>query len=131
MSSTDPIADMLTQIRNAIMVNKDSISLPYSAMKEKIAKILADNDFLKSVSTDKEAKDKLLVISINDPHLPAAISEIKRISRPGKRSYVKSGAIPVVKRGRGIVVLSTSQGLMTGKDAKAKKLGGEVVFEVY
>lgn len=128
---TDPIADMLTQIRNAILVNKNELSLPHSTIKEKIAKILVKNGFLKDALVASDTQFKQLVISINDPDLPSTITKIDKISRPGKRLYVSVSKIPKVKRGRGIVILSTSQGLMTGEQAKVKKLGGEVVLEVY
>lgn len=131
MISTDPIADMLTQIRNAIMVNKAEVRLPHSVLKEKVAKILKTSGFLQDISTDKEDDRKYLIISINEADHPAVITEINRLSRPGRRTYVASKKIPIVKRGRGIVVVSTSKGLMTGQEAKAKKLGGELICEVY
>jgi len=129
--STDPIADMLTRIRNAISVNASSVSLPHSNIKETVAKILADNKFIESVEISEETGRKLLVININKEDEPARISHIKRLSRPGRRTYVKSPAVPTVRRGRGLVVVSTSSGIMTGDQAKAKNLGGELICEVY
>jgi small subunit ribosomal protein S8 len=129
--STDPIADMLTRIRNAIAVNAGSTSMPHSKVKETVAKILADNDFIDSVKVEEDAGRKTLVININGEDQPAKITEIARLSRPGRRMYVKSTALPTVKRGRGLVVISTSSGIMTGTQAKAKKLGGELICEVY
>jgi small subunit ribosomal protein S8 len=129
--STDPIADMLTRIRNAIAVNANSVSLPHSKIKETVAKILADNKFIESVNVTEEAGRKLLVITISSENEPARISHIKRLSRPGRRTYVKSPAVPTVRRGRGLVVVSTSSGIMTGEQAKAKNLGGELICEVY
>lgn len=129
--STDPIADMLTRIRNAIAVNASSVSLPHSKIKETVARILADNKFIDSVDVTEEAGRKVLVININDENEPARISHIKRLSRPGRRTYVKSPAVPTVRRGRGLVVVSTSSGIMTGEQAKAKNLGGELICEVY
>jgi len=129
--STDPIADMLSRIRNAIAVNKHQIRLPHSKTKETIAKILADNGFLAGVQMAEENGVKVLVIEINSEAEPAKITEINRLSRPGRRLYVKSPAVPTVKRGRGIVVISTSSGIMTGVEALAKNLGGELICEVY
>jgi len=129
--SSDPIADMLTRIRNAIAVNAHSVSLPHSKIKETVAKILADNKFIDSLEVAEEDGRKLLVINISQEDQPARISHIQRLSRPGRRSYVKSPAVPTVRRGRGLVVVSTSSGIMTGTEAKAKNLGGELICEVY
>jgi small subunit ribosomal protein S8 len=129
--SSDPIADMLTRIRNAIAVNSASVTMPHSKLKEQVAKILADNGFIEKVETNEDNGRKALVITINGEDEPAKITEISRLSRPGRRLYVKSPALPTVKRGRGLVVVSTSSGIMTGAQAKAKNLGGELICEVY
>lgn len=131
MVTTDPISDMLTRIRNAIAVGKQQISLPHSNSKERVAKILAANGFLHSVTASGKGKDKTLEISIHPDGRNSMITEISRVSRPGRRVYVKSDDIPSVKRGRGIVVISTSSGVMTGDEAAAKKLGGELICKVY
>ena len=123
--TTDPIADMLTRIRNAILVNKSSVDMPHSKLKETVARILADSGFVAEVRSIESDGRKNLSIVINDEDSSANITEITRLSRPGRRVYVKTDDIPTVKRGRGIVIISTSQGVMSGKDAKAKKLGGE------
>jgi small subunit ribosomal protein S8 len=129
--SSDPIADMLTRIRNAIAINAGSVSLPHSKIKETVARILADNKFIESVDVTEDAGRKTLVITINNADESARISHIKRLSRPGRRTYVKTTAVPTVRRGRGLVVVSTSAGIMTGEQAKAKNLGGELICEVY
>lgn len=129
--STDPIADMLSRVRNAIAVNKSTVEMPHSILKESVAKVLAANGFLSNVKASSEDDRKLLQITINDDRLPAKITEISRISRPGRRVYVKAAEIPMVRRGRGIVVVSTSKGVMTGQEAKAKGLGGELICKVY
>jgi small subunit ribosomal protein S8 len=129
--STDPIADMLSRIRNAVAVNKAEVSMPHSNVKETVAKILADNGFLNSVKIEEQNGRKYLSITINDEDESAKITEVSRLSRPGRRLYVKSAAIPTVKRGRGLVVISTSRGIMTGKQAANQKLGGELICEVY
>jgi small subunit ribosomal protein S8 len=129
--STDPIADMLSRVRNAVAVNKNEVSMPHSKLKETVAKILADNGFLHGVQTEEQNGRKLLSITINSEDEPAKITEISRLSRPGRRMYVKSTAIPTVRRGRGLVVISTSKGIMSGKQASNQKLGGELICEVY
>lgn len=130
-TSTDPIADMFSRIRNAIAVNKHEINLPHSNTKEKVAKLLVENGFLSAVSSEEVAEHKLLSVVINKEGNNAKISSIARLSKPGQRRYVKAGQIPTVKRGRGLVIVSTSYGVMTGTDAKAKGLGGELIGEVY
>jgi small subunit ribosomal protein S8 len=131
MVSTDPISDMFTRIRNAIAVNKRELSLPYSGIKETVAKILADNGFLKEVTIENGSLHKSLHIVINDEDTNSTITEIERLSRPGRRVYVGADKIPRVKRGRGIVIVSTSSGVMTGQEAKTKRLGGELIGQVY
>lgn len=131
MVSTDPISDMLTRIRNAIMVQKTEVALPYSRIKESIAKLLAENHFVSSVAVEGEGINKQLIIKINSSTANANITAIERMSKPGRRQYVNVQGIPTVKRGRGIVIISTSQGLMTGKEAIAKSLGGELICKVY
>jgi small subunit ribosomal protein S8 len=122
---------MLTRIRNAIAVNALTTSMPHSNVKETVARILADNKFIESVDVTEDGGRKTLIITITPQDQPAKITEIKRLSRPGRRMYVKSPALPTVKRGRGLVVVSTSSGIMTGAQAKAKNLGGELICEVY
>lgn len=131
MVSTDPIADMLTRIRNAMNVRKSEIEVPYSRIKESIAQLLKDNGFLTSVSVTGEGISKKMIIVINQADQNATITEIQRMSKPGRRQYVTADTIPQVKRGRGIVIVSTSQGLMTGRDARNKRLGGELICKVY
>jgi small subunit ribosomal protein S8 len=131
MTSTDPIADMLSRIRNAFAVNKSQVILPHSKIKETVAKILAENGFLTSVQTRQDGDRKWLEITVNPEGANSTITEIDRISKPGRRVYVASEAIPTVKRGRGIVVISTSKGIMTGQEARTKRLGGELICQVY
>jgi small subunit ribosomal protein S8 len=129
--STDPLADMLSRVRNAMAVNKQQVSLPHSQLKETVAKILVDSGFLADVQSGEENGRKTLTIKINEADQPSKITEINRLSRPGRRLYVKAAAIPKVKRGRGLVVISTSRGIMTGQQAANQKLGGELICEVY
>jgi small subunit ribosomal protein S8 len=129
--SSDPIADMLTRVRNAIAVNSSVVEMPHSKLKETVAGILVANGFIDKVDVNQDGIRKTLLITINNQDSSAKITEIKRLSRPGRRMYVKSPAVPTVKRGRGLVVISTSAGVMTGAEAKAKNLGGELICEVY
>jgi small subunit ribosomal protein S8 len=130
-TSTDPIADMLTRIRNAIAVNKTEISMPHSKVKEAVAKLLADSKFVESVKVEDASVGKTLVITINQPGTNARITEIARLSKPGRREYVAAKEIPTVKRGRGLVIVSTSKGMMLGADARKQGVGGELICKVY
>ena len=131
--STDPIADMLTRIRNSIAVRKNEVSLPHSNMKERVAKLLKDNDLIESVEVinNEGSIEKTLKIVINKPESNPKITEIVRLSKPGRRLYTRADKIPQVKNGRGFIVVSTSQGLMTGFEAKKKGIGGELICKVY
>jgi small subunit ribosomal protein S8 len=132
MTSTDPVADMLTRIRNAIAVNKYSVVMPHSNLKESVAAILKKSNFIDGVETKTGEKGfKELVVTINTEGTNARITEIARLSTPGRRLYSSAQEIPVVKRGRGIIVISTSKGMMTGADAKQQGLGGELICKVY
>ncbi len=131
MVSTDPIADMLTRIRNAASVGKTELVLPYSKNKETIAKVLVASGFLADVKSEAATPAKLLTIKLADDGRPNRITEIVRVSRPGRRLYAKADEIPVVKRGRGVMVVSTSAGIMTGDQARSKRLGGELICKVY
>ena len=131
VTSTDPIADMLTRIRNAIMVRKNEVVLPHSKIKEAVASLLKENNFIDSFSVEDATIGKKMTIVINAEHTNARITEIVRMSKPGRRYYVNSKEIPTVKRGRGIVIVSTSKGMMTGDDARAQHVGGELICKVY
>lgn len=131
MLSTDPIADMLTRIRNAIAVDCSEISLPHSTQKEGVATILVKNGFLHSAKTTEKNGWKVLNIIIYGQDTNPSITEISRLSRPGRREYVKAKEIPTLKRGRGIVIISTSKGVMSGEEAKNQMLGGELICQVY
>ncbi|MDR3125558.1 MAG: 30S ribosomal protein S8 [Candidatus Nomurabacteria bacterium] len=131
MQSSDPIADMLTRIRNAINVGKNEIRLPSSKLKLVVAKELAKAGYLDNVKTEKAQPRDEIIITINQAGQNPAITEITRLSRPGRRVYAKAGEIPRVKSGRGIVLISTSKGVMTGRQAVQKRLGGELICQVY
>lgn len=129
--STDPIADMLTRIRNAINVNKNEVLVPHSKIKQSIAELLVAKKFLDKVEVTELGIGKMIKITIHPENSNARITEIARLSKPGRRWYAKHDDIPVVKRGRGIVVVSTSKGLVTDTEAREQKIGGELICKVY
>ncbi len=131
MTSTDPISDMLTRIRNAILVRKNELLVPHSNAKLSVAKLLASNGFIDEVSIVNDDAPKMLRIIVNKNGTDARITEISRLSKPGRRWYVSADDIPTIKRGRGMVVVSTPKGMMTGNDAKAQRVGGELICKVY
>jgi len=131
MVSTDPIADMLTRIRNAAKVGKNEVRLPHSKIKETIAKELAKNGFLKNVTVEKGTPRGEIVITINEEGHNVRFTEITRMSTPGRRMYTNVKDIPRVKSGRGIVLISTSKGVMSSFEATKQRLGGEVICKVY
>ncbi len=129
----DPIADMLTRIRNAIAVSKNEVTLPYSKFKEDLAKILKDCQLIESLEVKQEDKSmyKTIRIEINKEQINPRITKIDRISTPGRRVYARSNKIPKIMNGRGLVIVSTSYGLMTGSEAIKKGIGGELICKVY
>lgn len=131
VTSTDPIADMLTRIRNAIQVRKSTVRMPHSNVKQSVAELLKQSNFIDGVSVEGDGIAKELVLKINGDGSNARITEIARISTPGRRYYVRSQDIPTVKRGRGVVIVSTSKGMMTGDEAKQHNVGGELICKVY
>lgn len=126
---TDTIADMLTRIRNANLVNKDTVEVPYSKTKAAIAEVLTKEGFIAGVEQSGEEK-KVLTLSLKGD-VKQPITELNRISKPGRRVYAKASEIPRVLSGRGIVIVSTSHGVMSGDAAKQKGVGGELMCEVW
>jgi len=129
--SSDPVADMLTRVRNAMHVGKNEVSLPHSKVKQAVAEVLKANKFVDDVKASGEGKEKTLTITINGPMQATRITQIKMISTPGRRMYVGTSEIPTVMHGRGMVIVSTSKGMMTGDEAKKARLGGELICRVY
>ncbi len=129
--STDPIADMLTRIRNAVAIRKAEVNLPYSNLKAAIANILKDNNFINEIRINGEKSSKTLTIVLHDQQSSPRITEITRLSTPGRRLYVRAQEIKPVKRGRGLVIVSTSKGIMTDDNARQQRIGGELICEVY
>lgn len=131
LQSTDPIADLLTRIRNAAAVGKTEVRVPTSKLKKVVAEQLQKNGYLAEVREEEGKPRGTLVITINKPGQNAAFTEITRVSKPGRRVYSKASEMPRVKSGRGIVLVSTSKGVMTGDEAIKKRLGGELLLKVY
>jgi small subunit ribosomal protein S8 len=124
---TDPIADMLTRMRNALSAGRSQVSFPYSRLKEAIAGILKEQGYIADYKVDDKSAFKTIEVQLKE----AAITEVSRISKPGRRIYTASKDIPNVLSGRGIVIVSTSNGVMTGREAKKRGLGGELICRVW
>jgi len=131
LQSTDPIADLLTRIRNAAMVGKTEVRVPSSKLKKVVAEQLKKNNYLADVKVEAGKPRDTLVITINKPGENSTITEIARLSKPGRRVYVSANDIPKVKSGRGMVLVSTSKGVITGREAVKQRLGGELLLKVY
>ena len=133
MNMTDPIADMLTRIRNGLGAGHESVAVPASKMKVEIAKILKAEGYINNYKVEGETnKDKTITIELKyGPDGQKVITGLKRISKPGLKVYAKVDAVPRVLNGLGIAIISTSKGLMTDRDARKNKLGGEVVAYVW
>lgn len=127
---TDPIADILTRIRNANAVKKRTVSAPYSKLKQSLIQIILDNGYLKSFEVVGEVPHKTLEIQLKYPNKQPAIDTITRISKPGVRIYAKNKDLDRLQRGLGITIISTPKGLMALKKAKKLNLGGEVICKV-
>ncbi|KRN75320.1 rpsH protein [Weissella kandleri] len=132
MSMTDPIADFLTRIRNANMVHHDSVEVPASKIKKDIAEILKNEGFVRDVEYIDDDKQGVIRVFLKyGADKQRVISGLKRISKPGLRSYVKADSLPKVLNGLGIAIISTSEGVITDKEARAKNIGGEVLAYVW
>lgn len=129
---TDPIADMLTRIRNGNNAKHNSVDVPASNMKRQIAQILLDEGFIKSFDVTEDGKQGIIKIQLKyGQNSEKVISGIKKISKPGLKVYVKNNEIPKVLGGLGIAILSTSSGVMTDKEARSEGIGGEVLCYVW
>jgi len=126
-----PIADMLNRIRNAQAVQKETVEVPFSNMNLEIAKILEKNDFVGKAEKKGKKMKKIIEIDLKYDGKAPAVSGLKIVSRPGQRIYVQSKNIKIVRGGYGISIVSTSKGLMTNKEAKKKKVGGELICEIW
>jgi small subunit ribosomal protein S8 len=135
MSMTDPIADFLARIRNGIRARKQLVECPRSNIKLRIAEILRDEGFVQGVVSTDDNKQGTLKLTLRYEGRASgsgcAITGMRRVSRPGQRAYVPAKQVPRVRNGLGIAILSTSQGVMTDRDARTKGVGGEVLCEVW
>ena len=127
----DPIADMLTRIRNGQNASLASVAMPHSKMKESIALILKKEGYISEVEASGEKQTKTLSLKLKYAGRKGVIEGLKRISRPGIRTYVKGTEIPRVRGGLGVAILSTSHGVMTGRDARKQNFGGEVLCYIW
>lgn len=130
---TDPVSDMLTRIRNGCVARMDSINIPYSKLKAEIARILGNEGYIKSHEINKdEGPGGIIKVYLKyNKNKACSISGLKRISKPGLRVYARRDEIPQVLGGLGTVVLSTSKGIMTGKEARKQQVGGEVICFIW
>ncbi|MCD6451204.1 MAG: 30S ribosomal protein S8 [Acidobacteria bacterium] len=129
---TDPIADMLTRIRNALMAKKEEVSLPSSKMKLEIARILKEEGYVENFRFEDDGKQGILTLRLKyTPEGEPAITGLKRVSKPGRRVYCGKEEVPRVLNGLGIAILSTSKGILTDAEARKKGVGGEVLCEVW
>ncbi|MBI3984237.1 30S ribosomal protein S8 [Candidatus Microgenomates bacterium] len=126
---TDPIADLLTRLRNACLVAAASTVVPHSRMKEQLVKLLADYGYVGGFKVDRTGRFAVIEVELAGAKRP--ITNLKSISTPGRRVYRRAGDIRIVRGGLGLAIVSTSQGLMAGHTAKARQLGGELICEVY
>ena len=128
---SDPIADMLTRIRNANQMRYTEVEVPASKIKEDIARILKDEGFIADYKIKKDKVQSTIVLTLKYADKQRVITGLKRISKPGLRVYAKASEMPQVLNGLGIAIVSTSKGVMTGKEAKSKSLGGEVIAYIW
>ncbi len=134
MSMTDPIADLLTRIRNAVQANHPVVRVPYSRLKEEIARILETEGYVGAFQVQGEATKRVIEIQIKLPaegSSESVIHGLKRVSRPGRRVYAGAGELPKVMNGLGVAIVSTPKGLMTDHQARRAHLGGEVLCSVW
>lgn len=131
ITSTDQIADLLTRIRNAVNVGKNEILVPTSKLKVQVVEVLVKNGYLAGFEVTDDKPRGMLKVTINELGTNAKINEITKVSKPGRRVYSSADELPVIKSGRGMVIVSTSKGLMTGREAKKNRLGGEILVKVW
>ena len=131
MSMSDPVADFLTRIRNAIQARSDSVACPRSNIKVRIAEILASEGYVTGHSEAKDNKQGILSVTLRGHEHGNAIHGIRRVSRPGQRNYVRAKNIPKVRNGLGVAIVSTSRGVMSDRQARKLGVGGEILCEVW
>jgi len=127
----DPIADMLTSIRNAQAVSKETVSFSFSKIKFEIAKLFKKEGFIDKVDKKRRGVKRIIEISLKYDEKKPVISGLKKVSKPGQRLYFGAQEIKLVRSGYGIAIVSTSKGLMTNKEARKQKIGGEIICEIW
>lgn len=128
---TDPIADMLTRIRNASLIGKQEVLIPFSKFKFEIAKVLKHEDYIEGFEKVEDTTFPQIKVALKYDGKDSVIKSIKRVSKPGQRVYTKKEDVPSVLNNYGIAIISTSQGLMSNKEAKRKNVGGEIICEIW
>ena len=128
---SDPIADYLTRVRNAVRAHHKKVDIPASSLKKEISRILLEQKFIANFTSVEDKKQGVIRIQLKYNDTRSVINGLRRISRPGIRSYQNAGALPRVNNGLGVAVVSTSKGLMTDKQARKENVGGEVLFYVW
>lgn len=128
---SDPIADMLAQIKNATLAGRSTVTLPHSKLKQRVAEILSKEGYIVSVEATGESPKRMLVLTLKYENKRSVITDIKRKSKPGLRRYIPKTAIPTVLGGVGTAIISTSAGIMTGQEAKKRGIGGELICEIW
>ena len=132
MSFTDPIADMITRIRNGQLRKLNTVSIPNSRFRSKILDVLRDEGYISNYKILSENKNtKSLIVDLKYNNGMPVIKDISRVSKPGRRVYAKANSIPKIQNGLGIAIVSTSMGIMSDNDARSKKIGGEVICRVF
>ena len=127
----DPISDMLIRIKNAQAVSRQTVNIPFSKIKFSLAKVLEKEGLIEAITTRGRKIKKIIEIKLKYEKGQPVIEEIKRVSKPGQRIYLKKSQVKPIRQGYGLSIISTSQGLMTNKEAKKKGLGGEVLCEIW
>ncbi len=127
----DPIADMLTSIRNAQAVSKETVSFSFSKIKFEIAKLFKKEGFIDKVEKKRRGVKRIIEISLKYDEKKPVISGLKKVSKPGQRLYFGAQEIKIVRSGYGVAIVSTSKGLMTNKEARKQKIGGEIICEIW
>ena len=132
MSLTDPIADMITRIRNAQLRTLNTVNIPNSKLRSRILDVLKEEGYISNykISSDKR-NNKFLLVDLKYNNGVAVIREISRVSKPGRRIYTKADSIPKIQNGLGIAIVSTSKGIMSDNNARLKKIGGEIICRVF
>jgi small subunit ribosomal protein S8 len=131
MTMTDPVADYLTRLRNALQAGHKRVDVPASNLKREMTKLLADHQYISGYTELKETAQGVIRIQLKYQETRPVIAGLKRVSRPGLRKYVDADAIPRVLGGLGIAIISTSRGLMTDRQAREARVGGEVLCEIW